>query len=281
MEATILNEDDAPAASSPSGTGNNWQFAAGQQRGSSHEATGGVCEDAYSVRLPAPDLLVIAVADGAGSAQHAQTGATAASERGAAQLCARLESAGATLDDLTLEEILREAMGVALEAIQEEAVLRQVSDRELATTLILVIAHPEFIAAAQIGDGATVIADASGEILSLTVPAPGEYINEVVFLTSVNAIQAAQVKIRRGRANRVAVFTDGLQMLGLQWPEFAPHEGFFTPLFDFIAGAADELQATKELETFLSSEKIAALTDDDQTLVLAALRNEDRGNNEG
>jgi hypothetical protein len=281
MKATILNEDDAPAASSPAGTGNNWQFAAAQQRGSSHEATSGVCEDAYSVRLPAPDLLVIAVADGAGSAQHAQTGATAASERGAAQLCARLESAGATLDDLTLEEILREAMGVALEAVQEEAFLRQVSDRELATTLILVIAHPEFIAAAQIGDGATVIADASGEILSLTVPAPGEYINEVVFLTSVDAIQAAQVKIRRGRANRVAVFTDGLQMLGLQWPEFAPHEGFFTPLFDFIAGAADELQATKQLETFLSSEKIAALTDDDQTLVLAALRNEDRGNNEG
>jgi Protein phosphatase 2C len=280
MEATILNEDDAPAASSPSGTG-NWQFAAAQQCGSSHEATGGVCEDAYSVRMPTPDLLVIAVADGAGSAQHAQAGATAASERGAAQLCARLESAGATMDDLTLEEILREAMGAALEAVQGEAVLRQVSDRELATTLILVIAHREFIAATQIGDGAAVLADASGEILSLTVPTPGEYINEVVFLTSADAIQTAQVKIRRGRANRVAVFTDGLQMLGLEWPEFVPHEPFFTPLFDFIAGATDEVRATKELETFLSSEKIAALTDDDQTLVLAALRNKDHGNNEG
>jgi hypothetical protein len=279
MEATLLNHDDAPAAAAPFCTG-DWQFAAAQQRGSSHEATGGVCEDAYTVSMPTPDLLVIAVADGAGCAQHARTGATAASERGAAQLCARLALGDAALDDAMLEEMLREAMAAALEAVQEEAVIRQVSDHELATTLILVIAHREFMAAAQIGDGAAVIADESGEILSLTVPVPGEYINEVVFLTSANAIQTAQVKIRRGRATRVAVSSDGLQMLCLKWPEFTPHEAFFTPLFDFIAGATDELQAAQELEAFLNSEKIAALTDDDRTLVLAALRNEDHGNHQ-
>lgn len=279
MEATVLNQDDAPAASPPSGAG-NWQVAAAQQRGSSHETTGGVCEDAYGISRPTPELLVIAVADGAGCAQHAQAGSTAASERGAAQLRARLELVDATLDDLTLEEMLREAMVAALDAVQEQAVLRQVSARELATTLILVIAHPEFIAAAQIGDGATVIADASGEIISLTVPAPVEYINESVFLTSAEAIQEAQVKIRRGRATRVAVFSDGLQMLALKWPQFTPHDAFFTPLFEFIAGATDELQAAKDLEIFLSSEKISALTDDDRTLVLAALRKEDHGDNE-
>jgi len=279
MEATSLNHDDAPAAAAPFCAG-NWQFAAAQQRGSSHETTGGVCEDAYSVSMPTPDLLVIAVADGAGCAEHALTGATAASERGAAQLCARLALADAALDDPTLAEMLREAMAAALEAVQEEAVIRQVSDHELATTLILVVAHREFIAAAQIGDGAAVIADESGEILSLTVPVPGEYINEVVFLTSANAIQTAQVKIRRGRATRVAVSSDGLQMLCLKWPEFTPHDAFFTPLFDFIAGATDELQAAQELEAFLNSEKIAALTDDDRTLVLAALRNEDHANHQ-
>lgn len=280
MEATILNQDDAPSASPSSGSG-NWQFIAAQQRGSSHETTGGVCEDAYSISMPTPELLVIAVADGAGCAQHAQAGSTTASERGAAQLRVRLELVDATPDDLTLEEMLREAMVAALDAVQEEAVLRQVSARELATTLILVIAHPEFIAAAQIGDGATVIADASGGIISLTVPAPVEYINQSVFLTSAEAIQEAQVKIRRGRATRVAVFSDGLQMLALKWPEFTPHHAFFTPLFEFIARATDELQAAKDLEIFLSSEKMSALTDDDRTLVLAALRNEEHGDNEG
>ncbi len=226
--------------------------------------------------MPTPELLVIAVADGAGCAQHAQAGSTAASERGATQLRARLELVDATPDDQTLEEMLREAMVAALDAVQEEAVLRQVSVRELATTLILVIAHPEFTAAAQIGDGASVIADSSGEIISLTVPAPVEYINESVFLTSADAIQGAQVKIHRRRATRVAVFSDGLQMLALKWPEFTPHDAFFMPLFEFIAGATDEVQAAKDLGIFLSSEKISALTDDDRTLVLAALRNENQ-----
>lgn len=246
-----------------------WRTVAASKRGSRHEASGANCEDAYQVVQPSPDVLVIAVADGAGSASFAEVGANIAAEHGVAQVCTGLERAGDTLDDSVLRRIFEEAMAASLVAVQADAAHREVDYRELASTLILVIAHREFIAAAQIGDGATVIADEAGSLLPLTVPPPTEYINEAIFLTSTDALQTMQVKVWRGRASGVAAFSDGLQMLCMKWPEFEPHAAFFTPLFDFVRNTTDEAKATVGLESFLLSERVGKLTDDDVTLVLA------------
>ena len=258
-----------------------WQVAAAQRRGSRHEATGASCEDAYSLVQQAPNLLVIAVADGAGSVEFAELGAKIAAEQGTAQVCAGLKQAGDARDDATIESILHQALATALSAVQSEAASRQADSRELASTLILVIAHSEFIAAAQIGDGAIVIADEAGEVLSLTMPPRGEYLNETVFLTSEDSLQMAQVRIWRGGARSIAVFTDGLQMLCLKWPEYEPHAAFFAPLFKFVGDATDQALAGAELSKFLNSERIGKQTDDDVTLVLAALQNYDYDDVEG
>ena len=69
----------------------------------------------------------------------------------------------------------------------------------------------------------------------------------------------------------MAAFSDGLQLLCLKWPECVPHEGFFSPLFNFIRRMSDEVQAGQELVSFLGSERIKELTDDDLTLVLASV----------
>jgi hypothetical protein len=222
-----------------------------------------------------PGTLVIAVADGAGSVEFAEIGAQVAVENGAAQVCGGLEQASDALDDPVLERILQEAAAAALSAVQAEAATRAVDYQQLASTLILAIVHHEFIAAAQIGDGATVVAGEAGEMFSLTKPPPGEYLNETDFLTSDGALQTMQVTVWRGRAAGVAAFSDGLQMLCLKWPEFEPHAAFFTPLFDFVRNTTDEAAAAIELTTFLHSERIAKLTDDDVTLVVAALGNDD------
>ena len=196
-------------------------------------------------------------------------------ENGVAQVCAGLEQLGDTLDDSTIERILREATAAALSAVQAEAATREVDYQQLASTMILAVAHREFMAAAQIGDGATVVAGEAGELFTLTIPPPGEYINETVFLTSDGALHAMQVKIWRGRASGVAAFSDGLQMLCLKWPEFEPHAAFFNPLFTFVRHTTDEAAATIELTAFLNSERVGKLTDDDVTLVVAALGNDD------
>ena len=264
---------ERPPGRSPSCAG-GWQLAAAQQRGTSHETTGEVCQDAYNLALLSPEVLVVAVADGAGSAKYAEVGAGVAASRGLGQLCASLDEAGAALDETTLRDILHEGMAAARSAVEAEAEARQVSAHDLATTLILVIARPELVAVAQVGDGAAVIADQAGKIIGLTSPPVSEYINEATFLTSAEALRTAQVTVWHGQASRLAAFSDGLQLLCLKWPEGLPHEGFFAPLFNFIGTAADELQAADELVRFLGSEKIKELTDDDLTLVLASVRDD-------
>lgn len=274
---TAAVDEDAKVDTSPAVTCREWQVAAARKRGSRHEAAGANCEDAYHVVQPAPGVLVIAVADGAGSVEFAEIGANVAVENGAAQVCAGLaqiaEQTEASLDDPAIERILRSAAAAALSAVQAEAATREVDYRQLASTMILAIAHREFVAAAQIGDGATVFADEAGELFSLTTPISGEYLNETVFLTSNDALQTMQVRVWRGRAAGVAAFSDGLQMLCLKYPEYEPHNAFFTPLFNFVRNTTDEA-AANELTTFLHSERVGQLTDDDITLVLAALRND-------
>jgi Protein phosphatase 2C len=248
-----------------------WQLAAAQQRGTSHETTGDVCQDAYALAMLSPETLIIAIADGAGSATYAEVGAGLAVSRAIEELCARLDEAGNALDETTLKDILYEGVVAARNAVEAEAAARQVSAHDLAATLILMIARPELIAAAQVGDGATVIGDETGKIIGLTLPPLEEYINETTFITSAEALRTTQTIVWRGRATRLAAFSDGLQLLCLKWPERLPHEAFFSPLFDFMRDKTNELQAVHELESFLSSEKIKELTDDDLTLVLASL----------
>jgi hypothetical protein len=262
-------ETHTPSINFPRAGG--WQLAAAQQRGTSHETTGEVCQDAYSLAMLSPDVLVIAIADGAGSAKYAEAGASLAASAGVGQLCARLAEAGAAPDETSLKDILYEGLVAARNAVEAEAAARAVSAHELATTLILVIARPELIAVAQVGDGATVIANQTGKIIGLTLPPAGEYINETTFITSAEALRTAQTTVWHGRAARLAAFSDGLQLLCLKWPECLPHEAFFSPLFHFIGTTADESQAVHELVRFLSSERIKDLTDDDLTLVLASL----------
>ncbi len=254
-----------------------WNLAAAQQRGTSHEMTGKVCQDVYGLAMLSPEILIMAIADGAGSAKYAEVGAGVAVSKGIEELCARLDDAGDAVDETALKDILYAALSAAKTAVEAEAGAQQVSAQDLAATLILVIVRPDLVAAAQVGDGATVIADESGKIIGLTLPPLEEYINETTFITSAEALRTAQMLVWRGRAARLAALSDGLQLLCLKWPERLPHEAFFAPLFHFIGNPADEIQADHVLANFLSSEKIKELTDDDLTLVLASLKDDSNG----
>jgi hypothetical protein len=167
--------------------------------------------------------------------------------------------------------LLTEALRAARDSIEVEVIAHEVTERDLATTLILAVATPELIAAAQIGDGALVVGDVEGNVIGLTVPQTGEYINQTIFLTSPDALNTAQLRIWHGMVAHVAILSDGLQMLALKMPEWTPHAPFFSPLFRFVAKAADEAEAKKQLEAFLRSPRIRERSDDDLTLLLAAL----------
>ncbi len=174
-------------------------------------------------------------------------------------------------DDAGWQQLLTDALQSARAAVEAEAAARAVKARDLATTLILLVATPELVAVAQIGDGAVVVSDGEDKLIALTAPQSGEYINETTFLISPNALDTAQVTVGRGRVAHVAVFSDGLQMLALKMPDGTPHAPFFAPLFRFVANVTDEAEAQQQLAAFLRSPRITERADDDLTLVLATV----------
>jgi len=254
------------------GVAREWRVVAASVAGSRHERAGQPCQDAHLWRRLPDGVLVGAIADGAGSAVHAELGSATA-------VAAAVESVSRSVannpppegDDDGWKALLSDALRAALAAVEKEAETRQVPSRDLATTLIVLVALRSLVGAAQIGDGAALVRSEDGNLIALSRPASGEHINETTFLVSPDAIDTAQVNLWRGHASGVAAFSDGLQMLALNMADKTPHPPFFSPLFRFVASITDADGAENQLKTFLRSSRIAQRTDDDLTLMLAAL----------
>ncbi|MBC7526204.1 MAG: protein phosphatase 2C domain-containing protein [Chthonomonadaceae bacterium] len=249
-----------------------WKTVGVSVKGTGHIRAGLPCQDAHQVSVLPGERLVAAVGDGAGSASRSEEGAMLAVS--AAHIW--LNSLPKNLSEMS-EEKLRETLTAplnhALGALERQAEAEELPLREFATTLLIAFATPDYVAAAQIGDGAIVLRDANGDLHALTTPQNGEHANETTFLVSAGALETAQVYLWRGEVTHLALFTDGLQHLALKLPEAIPHAPFFTPLLQFVSKADEigEVEAQSQLENFLRSPRITDRTDDDLTLVLASL----------
>lgn len=251
-----------------------WRVVAASVCGTRHERRGQPCQDAHYWRVLPKGILVIAVSDGAGSATLGDVGATIAAQTAVEAVC---QEGDLPKDDEGLKTTLSEALKAARGAIETEATNRGVKLKELATTLILITASPDFVAVAQIGDGAVVVDDRDGNIVGITKPQIGEYINETIFLTSSSALDEAQIVVFRGDIAHIAVLSDGLQFLALKMPEGSPYPPFFTPLFQFTDRLADVSEMQRQLIEFLVSDRVRERTDDDLTLFLAKWVEGDEG----
>jgi serine/threonine protein phosphatase PrpC len=217
------------------------------------------------------DIFVAAVADGASSAALGEVGARIAAWTAAATVRLCQQKAPWPEGEEAWRLCLIEAITTARVAVAAEAIARQVGIRELATTLILMVATSALVAVMQVGDGAVVVGDGNGNLVSLTVPQGGEYANETTFLISPMALATAQLRFWHGTPVYLAAFSDGLQRLVLKMPSGTPHGPFFWPLFHFLARVTPAQEAQTQLETLLRSQRVGARTDDDITLVLATL----------
>jgi hypothetical protein len=245
-----------------------WEVVAASVRGLSHERRGQPCQDAHFWKVLPSGVLVVAVADGAGSASMAEIGAGTAARAVVEAIAAEAPDADSSEADAWWQALIAGVLKTARTAVEAEAASLQACPRDLASTLIALVATPSIVVAGQVGDGAAVVCDIDGNLLALTTPQSGEFINETTFLVSRDALDGAQVTIWRGSPRHVAVFSDGLQMLGLRMPCGSPHAPFFAPLFKFLEDMTDE-----ELAAFLCSPRLRQRADDDLTLLLAELRN--------
>lgn len=251
----------------------SWKVVAASVRGTSHERNSLVCQDAHEWQIANGGWLVASVADGAGSAALAEVGAKLAVHVSVKEMVKtindRLKQDSLPQSKDAWQVILRDILQTTRDALISEANIRQSKAHDLACTLILVVLGPSITIAAQIGDGAA-IQRKNENIQALTRPEPTEYLNEVTFLTSTGAIETAQFVIDDASVDSIAVFSDGLQTLALEYPNWNPFLPFFKPIFAFVEEREDIISATAELESFLKSERIRKRSDDDLTLLLAA-----------
>ncbi len=252
----------------------NWRYAAATVAGSSHLAVGAGCQDAYLCDIFAgPDdtsVLVAIISDGAGSAEQGATGSALVTASLTDQIAAWL-AAGGTVKTLEQSTVFEWVDGVR-ESIATEAGSANLPMRAYAATLLLVLIDDHNAACAQIGDGAIVTTDASGDWGCEFWPQRGTFANQTYFVTDDGAHTNLQFAHRLQPVVEFAVFSDGLERVLLNMAERRPHAPAFDKMLQPLR-AADGIghiaPLSDALTRYLGTPAIASRTDDDVTLVIA------------
>src|SRR5262249_55222157 len=108
-------------------------------------------------------------------------------------------------------------------------------ERDFSCTLLAALVDEKAAVFFQIGDGAIVYRAEDGRYVPALWPQSGEYANCTFFLTDADATKRVQAA-RAGGVHEVALLTDGLQGLALQYASRAAHGPFFAPMFARLRG---------------------------------------------
>lgn len=253
--------------------GNNagqWHWVEATVTGVAHHAAAMPSQDACAVQCRndahGAAVLILAVADGAGSATHAEQGAELACKTFLDQAVAWLaENVPHVWNADVGETWLR---GVR-SALQQHADASALPLRELACTLLGAVIAGECALFLQVGDGAIII-DAGDQYRTVFWPQGGEYPNETFFVTDSDLHW--ECAVLNAPITEVALLSDGLQALALHYQSRQAYQRFFAPLFARLradAGSGYLPELTTALRNFLDSPAINQRTHDDKTLILA------------
>ncbi|MEO5822813.1 MAG: PP2C family serine/threonine-protein phosphatase [Vicinamibacteraceae bacterium] len=244
-----------------------WRHLAASIQGAAHVRNGVPCQDSSVVTDLAADAgLLLACADGAGSATCADVGAATAC-RALVDAVGRFTDAGGRIDTLT-QDVAATWLDDIRAAIQAQADAASLTPRDFACTLVAALVGDTSSAFLQIGDGAIVTASPTAAEVVFW-PEQGEYANTTYFVTGADAHKRLRLDVRPTPVHDVALFTDGLQHIALRYETRAPHQPFFDPMFARLRADDAWPGLGGALASFLRSDAISTRTDDDCTLVLA------------
>jgi serine/threonine protein phosphatase PrpC len=249
-----------------------WKAIARYATGTSHEQQKIPCQDCGNYRI-FNDVIVGAVADGAGSAKYSQIGAELAVEtviKCFADINELPDKQGFSqpLSEMEAKEVFTKFVKDVITALNKKADNNDYSVHDLACTLLVFIATPEWVAAMQIGDGFMVVRSQDAEYQLLFEPDKGEFFNETTFVTSANALKEMQVQVISGKQEFICASTDGLEKVAIRLSDWKPHAPFFKPLEEYLRETDKPEDDEKYVIDFLNSERLNSRTDDDKTLLL-------------
>lgn len=250
-----------------------WKAVVCSSIGTRHQKQQLPCQD-YGNYCIFEDAIAGAVADGAGSAKHSDVGAKLAVET-VMKIFAEIERSPQPAERLSSPLTRKEARGFFTKIVQEvvatleqQAVNNNYSINDLACTLLVFVATPDWLAAMQIGDGFMVVRLQGEEYKLLFQPDKGEFVNQTTFVTSANALDEMQVKVLSGKQTFICASTDGLERVAIQIRDWTPFSPFFKPLEQYLGEFHHPESDHEYIQNFLDSERLNARTDDDKTLLL-------------
>ena len=208
--------------------------------------------------------VAIAIADGAGSAEKSDIGAQEV-------VAVLVKSAAACTGDfgrIKKEDVLLWFDDARRHLVEQVAQSAECPVDALASTAMLAILWNTGAAFAHVGDGAWV-AQKGEEYVVVTWPFSGDYANQTKFLTSADAGEHLIFDVFAERPSAVAGFTDGIQLLALNFTAESAHAPFYDRLIAPLRGGVAPDSLKPALAAFLDSSLVNDRTDDDKTLVLA------------
>jgi hypothetical protein len=247
-----------------------WKYASASIIGTSHSSSSeSVCQDANQcIYLQDSGVLICVASDGAGSALRSDEGS-----RIACEIVIREGSCASP------DEVCKHAFALStLVIIRAELLAKSQKDgarlKDFACTLLVAVIKNGSAAFWQIGDGAICFRFSGEDSFHFAFwPAKGEYANVTEFVTDENAIEELQFDDSSQSVVDLALFTDGLERLALDFALGEVHAPFLTPLFPYLRrGQPGHLEdISSQMRHFLGSERVNNHTDDDKTLILATL----------
>lgn len=247
----------------------NW--AQGLATGTSHITSGVPCQDAIAVRAVTSSdgrpFIIGAVADGAGSASHAEDGASYAVETFAAFIAEAL----AEFADVDLKDIAERAARLVHAALSDVARHHERAPVAYAATFLGCVSDAERTAFIQIGDGAIIVRSHDAEAWKVVFrPQHGEYVNVSYFITDDDALQRIQTEVRDGPVGQIVMFSDGLEDLLIKSGSLDVHPPLFEHLRRALSGFPNEGHheaLSAQVDEVLRSEAVTSRTDDDVSIL--------------
>jgi hypothetical protein len=252
----------------------SWSVLAGSSVGAGHDRAAVSTQDAHAASEVGP-ALVVAVADGAGSASIPAAGAALAVRLAQQEMCRLVRERGPA----ELETVIRDGARRVLRRFQRSvnALARgaRLHPRDFATTLTVVLACPPWVGVFAIGDGFVVTRRGADDFGLLLAP-PGGVRRPPGATTLIparyGAAPARRQITRIEGLTGVAVGTDGMETLMIEFARAEPVRPAQKPFAHLFALADDPGTDSSALTRMLAARRAGELSADDRTLVLAVPR---------
>jgi hypothetical protein len=249
-----------------------WCWIGACSTGSSHIRAGTGCQDnaaCMELVVGAENFLLAIVSDGAGSAKFSSIGSRLAVECFARCAVSHLQNFQ-SLDSIT-SDLVRDWIDDIRNRIFRSAELRGTEPRQLAATLIGALVCSNRAIVCHVGDGACVLRRKGGDLWEVpSWPAHGEYATSTYFITD-DPEPRLQFNSMEGEFSELAMFSDGIERLALDFLNKSASDRFFNPMFAPLAklGPGRDRGLSVSLRKYLDSPRVLERTDDDKSLLLA------------